>query len=180
MVYRGKAWYAAGILTAALIGAAGYGSAAQDGKPRTAQTAVKDARATEAALFFEAKVRPLLAEKCFSCHSSLARSVQGGLKLDSREALLKGGTRGAGLVPGDPEHSLLLTSLSYTVKDLKMPPSGKLKPAEIAALSAWVKMGAPWPAAAGPSAQATGKSSPPRSSANFWLFSRRISLRFPK
>ena len=55
--------------------------------------------------FFETKIRPILADNCYSCHTS---SQLGGLRLDSREAMLKGGTRGPALAPGDPQKSLLI------------------------------------------------------------------------
>ena len=95
--------------------------------------------------FFENKVRPVLADNCYKCHSTLAEKVKGGLLLDSREALLKGGDSGAVLVPGDPEASLLIKAVRYTDPDLQMPKDKKLPDDEIADLEAWVKMGAPDP-----------------------------------
>lgn len=92
--------------------------------------------------FFETKVRPVLHDRCFACHSVQAQ--MGSLRLDSLTALLKGGGRGPSLVPGDAEKSLLLQAVHYE-GSLKMPPAGKLKGNEIAALTEWVKMGAPWP-----------------------------------
>jgi cytochrome c553 len=99
---------------------------------------------------FESKVRPLLVDKCYSCHG--AQKQRGGLRVDSREAMLKGGDSGAALVPGDPQKSLLVRALHYA-GELKMPPAGKLKSEEIAALSQWVQSGAPWPTV--PAANAT-------------------------
>src|SRR6266699_2508847 len=96
--------------------------------------------------FFENKVRPVLANNCYKCHSQSAEKVKGGLLLDTREALLKGGETGAAIVPGDPEKSLLIKAVRYTDPDLQMPPKGKkLSDDEIADLVAWVKMGAPDP-----------------------------------
>jgi hypothetical protein len=103
----------------------------------------------ESAAFFESKVRPVLVAKCYACHSEASKPVQGGLKLDSREGLLLGGVRGTSLIPGDPERSPLIQAINGADKDLRMPPVGKLQPSEVAALTAWVKMGAPWPAAGG-------------------------------
>jgi len=105
--------------------------------------------------FFETKVRPILADKCYSCHTSEA---MGGLRLDSREAMLKGASRGAAVVPGDPEKSVLITAIRQTDAKLKMPMGGKLKDSEIEDLVAWVKAGAVWPSgpavtAAAPSAE---------------------------
>ena len=91
--------------------------------------------------YFETNVRPLLFEKCMSCHND--KLQQGGTRLDSREAILKGGGSGPAMILGDPEKSRIITAIHYDT-GLKMPPAGKLKPAEIATLTQWVKMGAPW------------------------------------
>ena len=99
--------------------------------------------------FFETKVRPVLANNCYACHTN---SALGGLRLDSREAMLKGGGRGAAIVPGDPEKSLLVTAIRQTDENLKMPQGGKLKEGEIEDIVAWVKAGAVWPAGATPTA----------------------------
>ena len=96
--------------------------------------------------FFEAKVRPLLAAKCLSCHSAASQPVMGGLRLDAREHVLKGGTRGAAVVPGSGT-SLLLQVVRHEAGPLKMPPGPKMKDADIAVLAQWVQMGAPWGAA---------------------------------
>jgi len=95
--------------------------------------------------FFENHVRPILADKCYKCHSTLAERIKGGLLLDSREALLKGGDSGKVLVPGDPENSLLIKAVRYTDPDLQMPKDKKLDDDEIADLEKWVRMGAPDP-----------------------------------
>ncbi len=93
--------------------------------------------------FFEKKVRPILVSKCFECHSAGTKR-SGGLLLDSRAGLLKGGDNGPALVPGDPEKSLLVLAIRYD--DIpKMPKRSKLPDQQIADLTAWVKMGAPWP-----------------------------------
>ena len=98
--------------------------------------------------FFEARVRPILADRCFACHSEAANPLKGDLRLDSQEALIKGGKRGPVVVPKDPASSSLIRAIGYTDANLRMPPTGKLLPGEIAALTEWVKMGAPWPAGA--------------------------------
>jgi mono/diheme cytochrome c family protein len=95
---------------------------------------------------FELRVRPVLAKACYSCHTDAA---MGGLQLDSREHLLKGGKTGADIVPGDPDASKLIQAIRYSGAR-KMPPAGKLKDDEIASLEAWVKAGAVWPAASKP------------------------------
>jgi cytochrome c553 len=100
----------------------------------------------EQVTFFESKIRPLLANHCYACHAG--SESRGNLKLDSREAILKGNAHGPALILGDPEKSALLKVVHYD-GPIKMPPTGKLRPEEIAALSAWIKMGAPWPTAKG-------------------------------
>ncbi len=93
--------------------------------------------------FFETKIRPLLVEKCYHCHSTDAPELRGGLYVDSRLGLITGGDSGAAISPGHPSDSLLIDSVNYT--SMEMPPDGKLKPKQIAALTQWVEMGAPWP-----------------------------------
>ncbi len=100
--------------------------------------------------FFEKKVRPVLIDRCFSCHSAGAKKVKGGLLLDTREATLKGGETGPAIVPGHPEKSLLVKAVRYANENLQMPPKEKLSDEEIAALEEWVKRGAPDPRTAAP------------------------------
>jgi len=95
--------------------------------------------------YFEAKVRPVLAANCYDCHTD---ERMGGLRLDSREGLLKGGESGPAIVPGDPDKSLMIQAIRQTDK-LKMPKGGRLKLEEIDALTEWVKAGAVWPTFAG-------------------------------
>jgi hypothetical protein len=96
--------------------------------------------------FFETKVRPVLASKCYKCHSAESAALKGDLLLDNREGVLKGGKSGPVLTPGDPEKSRLIKAVRYQDEDLQMPPKGEKLPAsQIADLEAWVKMGAPDP-----------------------------------
>ncbi len=96
--------------------------------------------------FFERKIRPILTDDCYKCHSQDSVKIKGGLLLDSRDGLLKGGDTGPAIKPGDPDQSLLIKAVRYTDKDLQMPPKDKkLSPEKIAALEAWVRMGAPDP-----------------------------------
>ena len=96
--------------------------------------------------FFEKKIRPLLVDHCYSCHSAKSEKIKGGLLLDTRDGLLKGGDSGPALVPGKPDQSRLIKAVRYTDKELQMPPKDKRLAAEqIADLEAWVKMGAPDP-----------------------------------
>ena len=94
--------------------------------------------------FFETRVRPLLAEKCFSCHT---QTKMGGLEMVSRAALLRGGNRGPAVKPGAPERSLLIRAVRYEDEHLKMPPTEQLSVEEIRALTQWVDEGAVWPEA---------------------------------
>jgi len=91
--------------------------------------------------FFEAKVRPILATECFACHTD---SQLGALRLDSREAMLRGGKSGPAIVPGDPDKSLLIAALRQT-GELKMPKGGKLSADQIEAIATWIRTGAVWP-----------------------------------
>jgi mono/diheme cytochrome c family protein len=94
--------------------------------------------------FFENKIRPILVKNCYPCHSSQAPKLKGGLSLEYRETILKGGENGPAIVPGKPDESLLIKAVRYEDPDLQMPPRDKkLSEAQIADLVAWVKMGAP-------------------------------------
>jgi hypothetical protein len=117
--------------------------------------------------FFEVKIRPLLANKCYSCHTD---AKLGGLRLDSRDAVLKGGKTGPAIIPGKPEESLLIQAVARRHERLKMPPSDPLGETEVADLAAWVKSGAVWPDASPAAApKADGyKISPERRA--FWSF----------
>ncbi len=93
--------------------------------------------------FFENEVRPLLAEHCVACHGP--EQQKSALRLDGRQAFLAGGARGAAVVPGDADGSLLLHAVSYLDPDLQMPPRGLLSETQRATLRAWVERGAPAP-----------------------------------
>jgi hypothetical protein len=93
--------------------------------------------------YFESKVRPVLASNCYDCHGDQQFA---GLRLDSREAMLKGGRSGPAIVPGDPDKSLLIQAVRQTSEKLKMPKGGRLRPDEVDVLVEWVKAGAVWPA----------------------------------
>ena len=89
------------------------------------------------------KVKPLLDSRCISCHG--AEKQKGGLRMDSRAALIKGGDTGPALVPGKPSESLLVQAVNHTKKDLEMPPKEKLTLNDIAVVERWIRDGAPWP-----------------------------------
>ncbi len=107
------------------------------------------AEPAESVEFFEKRIRPVLSEQCYKCHSSTSEKLKGGLMLDSREALLKGGDTGPAITPGDPDKSLLIEAVRWKNSDMQMPPKKSLAPAQIADLEAWVKAGVPWPQEAG-------------------------------
>src|SRR5882672_9204448 len=105
--------------------------------------------------FFETKVRPVLVENCYKCHSAGAEKIKGGLLLDTRDGVLKGGDTGPVIVPGKPDESLLVKAIRYTDKDLQMPPADKKLPDNlIADLVEWVRIGAPDPRTEATSAKA--------------------------
>ena len=98
-------------------------------------------QADEQLEFFESRVRPVLSTHCFECHG---HKTKGGLKLDSREAILTGGDSGAAVVPGKPKESLLLTAVRHIDADLTMPPKKKLPNHVINDLKRWIREGAVW------------------------------------
>lgn len=126
-----------------LVGTLAAGAALPlDSAPALAHGEQDDPAAAE---FFEKRIRPVLVDRCHSCHSSAAPKLKAGLKLDSLEDALKGGDSGPALVPGKPEKSPLIEAVSYKNVDLRMPPKGKLPAEQIADLTEWVRRGAVWP-----------------------------------
>ena len=95
--------------------------------------------------FFETKIRPILVQNCYKCHSKDSEKVKGGLLLDNAANTQKGGDSGPAVVPNDLDKSLLYKSITYKDKDLQMPPSGKLSESVIKDFETWIKMGAPDP-----------------------------------
>ncbi len=93
--------------------------------------------------FFEKQIRPVLIKYCYECHSADAKTLKGGLRLDSRDAVLRGGESGTVIVAGKPNDSLLLKALRYD--DVEMPPTGKLSDEVIADFRKWIELGAPDP-----------------------------------
>ncbi len=119
--------------------------AAKPGSVNAAVLADKEPIDTAGVEFFEKKVRPVLVQQCFSCHSHTAKRSLGNLFLDSRQGMMQGGQGGSTLMPGDPAHSRLIDAIRYAQPDLQMPPKAKMPDTVVADLTAWVKMGAPWP-----------------------------------
>ncbi len=128
-----RCWFAAWIVCA-IIAPIARSAEPPDEKPSGNQAGVE---------FFERKIRPLLAQHCFSCHGRGQK--KGGLSLASREGLLAGGDSGTAVALDKPDESLLIQAVRYD-GDFQMPPSGKLADEEIAALAQWLALGAPWPA----------------------------------
>ena len=124
----------------------------------------------EQADFFEAKVRPLLINHCYECHSQESGESGGELFLDTADAVLRGGTHGSALVPSDPDKSLLFRAVSYDDADLQMPPDGKLDQESIEVMRQWIAVGAPDPRQ-GSSDQSTKLESPlDRDPQTHWAF----------
>src|SRR4051812_48224134 len=127
--------------------------------------------------FFEKQVRPVLAERCYECHSA-DKKQKGGLSLDTRAATLKGGDTGPALTAGDPEKSLLIEAIRYGNHDLQMPPKKRLADREVKALEQWVKMGAPDPREAAPVAKA-GRVIDIEAGRKFWSFTPLVRVTPP-
>ncbi|SNT35469.1 Cytochrome c, mono- and diheme variants [Granulicella rosea] len=120
----------------------------------------KPAQAAPDPHYFAENVAPVLEKNCYGCHS--ATKQKGGLRVDSRDALLKGGESGPAIVPSDPGKSLLVRAILYTGGDLQMPPKGRLPDEDIAHITKWIKDGAEWDAASAPSvAAAPPQGAPP-------------------
>lgn len=121
----------------------------------------------EGITFFEKNVRPVLINRCYECHSA-AKKIKGGLALDTKDATLKGGDSGPGLVPGNLEKSKLIEAIRYSNHDLQMPPKGQMPAQEIKALEQWVMMGAPDPRTGG--GAKTGRTIDINEGRKFWSF----------
>jgi hypothetical protein len=106
--------------------------------------------ADEVTGFFESRIRPVLVEHCYNCHSSRTKSPKGNLRLDSRASLLRGGDNGPAIVPGKPDDSLLIKALSYAGEVAEMPPEEKLPDRVLADFRRWIAAGAPDPRTEGP------------------------------
>lgn len=93
--------------------------------------------------YFQAKVRPVLIEHCYECHSARIAEPKAGLRLDTPEGLRAGGASGELIVPGKPDESLLIHVLEHSSEVAQMPPKGKLSDAILSDIRKWVGMGAP-------------------------------------
>ena len=119
--------------------------------------------------FFEMKVRPLLANNCYACHTN---SKMGGLRLDSRQSMVRGGSSGPAVRPGNATGSILIQAVTHTHDRLKMPPTGeKLDDKQVEALKTWIQEGAAWPDEDLPPTMAeTTKYAIRPEQRNFWSF----------
>ncbi|QEG00491.1 Planctomycete cytochrome C [Stieleria maiorica] len=117
-----------GCLTAVVCTIAASAGTAQEASP-------------QAIVFFEKEVRPVLVEHCYDCHSA-GGSVRGGLRLDTREGLRKGGDSGPAIVVGDADASLMIEAIRYQNRDLQMPPRNPLPERAVKVLEKWVAQGA--------------------------------------
>jgi hypothetical protein len=106
---------------------------------------VPSASSQEGVDFFERKIRPVLVQHCYSCHSGAVKKQKGGLSVETRQGLLEGGDTAPAVVPGKPEESLLVKAIRYTDPDLRMPKKEKLPAEVVADFEKWIKMGAPDP-----------------------------------
>ena len=123
--------------------------------------------------FFESKIRPVLVQRCYSCHNSKLAAPKGNLVLDTKEGLLKGGMSGPAVVPGNPADSRLLKVLSYSDPLVQMPPSGKLADAVLDDFTQWVANGAVDPRAGVPELASTSpqyKGMSLEEGRNWWAF----------
>jgi hypothetical protein len=129
--------------------------------------------------FFEKQVRPILVARCFECHSGTAKRLEGGLRLDSLAAAMKGGGTGPAVVPGKPKESLLVDAINYG-ELYQMPPKTRLPAEEVATLTKWVEMGAPWPKDAVAAAGSTSEFDLAKRKASHWCWQPLTDPAVPK
>jgi hypothetical protein len=134
--------------------------------------------------FFEAKIRPVLVESCYSCHSAQAKKLKAKLRLDTRDGFFKGGESDEPtVVPGKPDDSMLVTAIHHEEDGLKMPPKKKLPDQQIKDIEAWVKMGAPYPEHAAPASAEPASGSTRMSledGRKFWSFKKPVAQSIPE
>jgi hypothetical protein len=148
-----------GIAILAVIGAAGFSRA---------DSPAAGGAGTE---FFEKKIRPVLVEQCFECHSAGAKKLKGAFRLDSAAGMRKGGESGKpAVVPGDVENSLLIRAIRYSDADLQMPPKKALSASVVKDFEQWVRMGAPDPRVDADSAKIGAKPQAADAVKTHWAF----------
>ena len=153
-------------LAGALAFSVSLGVSAQSAQVRPAAQPLAQPPTKEQLEFFESKVRPILADRCYKCHSAASGSPRSSLALDWRGGWQDGGVRGPAIVAGDPDNSLLIEAVRFE-GDVRMPPDGKLSVEQIGHLVTWVRMGAPDPRTARPGAATTSYGG---NGKNHWAF----------
>jgi hypothetical protein len=120
--------------------------------------------------FFETKIRPVLAEKCYKCHSSESEKIKAHLVLDSRDGMISGGDSGPALVPGAPDKSRIIEAIRYRNEDMQMPPKQQLPDSVVQDFATWVKMGAPDPRPAKTAAKPNARAAIDAAAKTHWSF----------
>ncbi len=138
------------------------------------------APASQDVQFFEAKVRPVLVQHCYKCHSAEAKELKGDLLLDTRAGIQRGGESGLVIKPGEPDASPLVKAIRYQDKDLKMPPEGRLSDEAIADLETWIRKGAPDPREGEAKRPIAGANIDLDAARQFWSFQPLHSTDSPK
>ncbi len=139
-------------------------ASAADNPPKAAELS------KENIAFFETYIRPVLADRCYSCHSTQAKKVKGKVLLDTRAGIAKGGESGPVIVDNDPEKSRLILAMRWSDPDLTMPPNEKLSAKQIEKFEQWVKMGAPDPRTEAAPAGAAAKGIDLNAGRTWWSF----------
>ena len=163
-----RSWYGLFALLALIAGDVALRAGGEEPTAvKPAATAAKPTPASAESLeFFEKQVRPVLAKHCFECHGP--KKEHNGLRLDSRERMLRGGDEGPAIVVGHPEKSLLIAAVKHQSFEMPPEPAAKLSTGEIASLEKWIKLGAPWPAT--PADQAGKPQTIAERAKDFWAF----------
>ncbi len=143
-----------------------------------AQVALADEVDPAAADFFEKKIRPVLAQHCYECHSGEAKQLKAGLRVDARDLIRQGGESGPAVVPGKVEESLLIAALRY--ENFEMPPTGKLPDDVVADFVKWVEMGAPDPRDVADAASAAKRVIDIEAGRRFWAFRTPVRSDVPQ
>ena len=141
---------------------------------------VPDKLSRENSEFFENRIRPLLVEKCYGCHSATGESIEGGLQLDSRQGVAAGGDSGPIIADRDPAASILIQAVRWTDPSLEMPPSEKLSDRQIADLERWVSLGVPDPREAADSVATEKRTIDLEEGRKWWAFQPLEKANLPK
>jgi Protein of unknown function (DUF1553)/Protein of unknown function (DUF1549)/Planctomycete cytochrome C len=120
--------------------------------------------------FFETKIRPVLADKCYRCHSAESEKIKAHLYLDSRDGMLSGGDSGPAMVPGEPDKSRIIEALRWRNEDMQMPPKEQLPEAVVQDFAVWVKMGAPDPRPAKVAAKTNARAAIDAATKTHWAY----------